>query len=54
MDNKKTLKYGYISDYAIRQYKKFMCYNCVFFKDNKCTKNRVYQDCAKKGLKNKE
>lgn len=40
--------------YDFFRYTQFMCSKCRFFKNNKCTKNRIQRICAKKGLKNKE
>ena len=40
-------------DNESRKYIIFMCRTCKFY-DNKCLKNRVIRDCAKKGLKNQE
>lgn len=48
----KELKFDDMNKQLVR-YKKYMCYNCEFFKDELCTKNRILRVCAKKGLKNR-
>ena len=41
-------------DYETHKYIYYMCKRgCKFYTD-RCTKNRVIKECAKKGLKNKE
>lgn len=40
-------------DLELVRYRKYMCSNCDFYQEEKCTKNRVARICAKKGLKNK-
>lgn len=35
------------------KYRKYMCKNCIHFKDSACIKGRQATICAEKGLKNK-
>lgn len=50
-DYVKVAKYEKIhnTDY---KYKKYMCYNCDFYINDVCSKNRVVVECAKNHLKN--
>jgi len=41
-------------DNDTRRYIAYMCNKGCKFYDEKCKKNRVVRDCARKGLKNKE
>ena len=41
-------------DFETKKYILYMCKKgCKFYKD-RCTKNRLIKECARKGLKNKE
>lgn len=42
-----------IEDYENRNFIKYMCKSCKFYKDT-CQKKRVARVCAQKGLKNKD
>lgn len=52
MDIVKGMKYDELESINNR-YKKFMCSQCDFYKDNTCEMKRIPRVCAKKGLKNR-